>query len=51
MKALKVMESFLRWAYRKGVKIDIGVRPTNEEIRNGQDVWIEKAIEYILKYE
>lgn len=34
---------------RKGVKIDIEVRPTNQEIRNGQDVWIEKAIEYILK--
>ncbi|RHJ86575.1 S41 family peptidase [Parabacteroides sp. AM08-6] len=32
---------------RKGVKIDIEARPTNEEIRNGQDVWIEKAIQYI----
>ena len=32
---------------RKGVKIDIEARPTNEEIRNGQDVWIENAIRYI----
>ncbi|WP_106831374.1 S41 family peptidase [Parabacteroides pacaensis] len=32
---------------RKGVKIDIPVRPTPEEIRNGQDVWIESAIKYI----
>lgn len=34
---------------RKGVTIDIEVRPTNEEIRKGQDVWIEKAIEYIVQ--
>lgn len=34
---------------RKGIHIDIEARPTNEEIRNGQDVWMEKAIEYILK--
>jgi len=34
---------------RAGVKIDIHVRPTVDEIRNGQDVLIEKAIEYIDK--
>lgn len=32
---------------RKGVKIDIEVRPTIEQIRNGQDVLIEEAIKYI----
>lgn len=37
-----------RECQRKGVDIDIEVRPTVEEIRKGQDVWIEKAIEYIL---
>lgn len=34
---------------RQGVNIDIEARPTNEEIRKGQDVWIEKAIEYIME--
>lgn len=32
---------------RKGVKIDIPVSPTFEDIKNGRDVWIEKAIELI----
>ncbi|MDR1153609.1 MAG: hypothetical protein LBL04_02770 [Bacteroidales bacterium] len=32
---------------RTGVKIDIEVRPTVEDIRNKKDVLIEKAIEYI----
>jgi C-terminal processing protease CtpA/Prc len=34
---------------RKGVKIDIPVRPTPEEIRDGRDVWMEAAIQYILE--
>lgn len=32
---------------RKGVDLDIEIHPTTEEISTGQDVWIEKAIEYI----
>lgn len=32
---------------RKGVKIDIPVSPTPSEIKDGKDVWIEKAIDYI----
>lgn len=34
---------------RKGVDIDIEARSTAEQIRNGQDAVIEKAIEYITK--
>lgn len=34
---------------RKGVDIDREVRPTVEEIRNRQDVWIENAVAYILE--
>lgn len=32
---------------RKGIHIDLEARPTTSEIRNGQDVLIEKAIKYI----
>lgn len=32
---------------RKGVKIDIPIRETVEDIRDGKDVWMEKAIQYI----
>ena len=32
---------------RKGVKIDIPIRETVEDIRNGKDVWMEEAIQYI----
>jgi len=32
---------------RKGVKIDIPVSPTVNDIKEGRDVWIEKAIEII----
>jgi hypothetical protein len=32
---------------RKGVKIDIPVSPTADDIKAGRDVWIEKAIEII----
>lgn len=32
---------------RKGVKIDVPVSPTVEDIKQGRDVWIEKAIEII----
>lgn len=34
---------------RKGVKIDVIVSPTVDEIKAGRDVWIEKAIEIITK--
>lgn len=34
---------------RKGINIDIPVSPSVRDIREGRDVWIEKAIEYILK--
>lgn len=34
---------------RKGVKIDITARPTRQEIKEGRDVCMEKAIEYIVK--
>jgi C-terminal processing protease CtpA/Prc len=34
-------------AQRKGVKIDIPVKQTVEDIRNGRDVWMEKAIQFI----
>ncbi|MCD8179131.1 MAG: S41 family peptidase [Tannerellaceae bacterium] len=33
---------------RTGVKIDIEVRPTPEDLRKEKDVWIETAIQYIL---
>ncbi|MDR2955626.1 MAG: hypothetical protein LBV43_11145 [Prevotella sp.] len=38
-----------RWEIlqRKGVKIDVEVSPTVDDIREGRDVWIEKAIEII----
>lgn len=32
---------------RKGVKIDVPVSPTVDDIKAGRDVWIEKAIEII----
>ncbi|MFV0329281.1 MAG: S41 family peptidase [Dysgonomonas sp.] len=32
---------------RKGVKIDIPALPTIQDIKEGKDVWIERAIEYI----
>ena len=32
---------------RTGVKIDIPVKQTVEDIRKGRDMWMEKAIEYI----
>lgn len=32
---------------RKGVKIDIPVKETVEDIRDGKDVWMEEAIRYI----
>ena len=32
---------------RKGVKIDVQVSPTVDDIKQGKDVWIEKAIEVI----
>lgn len=32
---------------RKGVRIDIPIKETVEDIRNGKDVWMEKAIQYI----
>jgi C-terminal processing protease CtpA/Prc len=32
---------------REGLKIDIPVRPTVDEIREGKDVWVEAAIQYI----
>lgn len=32
---------------RRGVKIDIPVKETVEDIRDGKDVWIEEAIRYI----
>jgi len=33
---------------RTGVKIDIPVKQTVEDIRDGRDIWMEKAIEYLL---
>ena len=33
---------------RKGVKIDIPVKETVEDIRDGKDIWMEEAIHYIL---
>ncbi len=33
---------------RKGVKIDIEVKPTLNSIKEGRDLLIEKAIEYII---
>ncbi len=32
---------------RKGVKIDIPIRETVEDIRDGKDLWMEEAIRYI----
>ena len=32
---------------RKGVKIDIPIKETVEDIRDGKDVWMEEAIQYI----
>lgn len=32
---------------RKGVKIDVPVSPTVDDIKQGRDIWIEKAIEII----
>ncbi len=32
---------------RKGVKIDIPVKETLEDIRDGKDIWMEEAIRYI----
>lgn len=32
---------------RKGVKIDIPIKETFEDIRDGKDVWMEEAIRYI----
>lgn len=34
---------------RKGVKIDIPIFPTVQDIKEGKDIWIEKAIEYIVE--
>lgn len=36
---------------RAGIKIDIPVEQTAEDIENGEDMWIKKAIEYIQKEE
>ena len=33
---------------RKGVKIDITVKQTAEDIKNDKDLWMEEAIRYIL---
>ncbi len=32
---------------RSGITIDIKVTPTLQELKNGQDIWIEKALQYI----
>ncbi|MBK5722834.1 hypothetical protein JGH11_18335 [Dysgonomonas sp. Marseille-P4677] len=39
---------FWRQLQIKGVDIDVDVRPTTANIRDGRDIYIEKAIEYIV---
>lgn len=34
---------------RKGVKIDIPIKETMESIRDGKDLWMEEAIQYIIR--
>lgn len=45
--ALGAYYPYWKLCQRKGVDIDMEVLPTTEDISKGQDVWIEKAIEYI----
>ena len=33
---------------RRGVKIDIPIKETVEDIRDGRDIWMEEAIQYIV---
>lgn len=42
---------FPDWEQGQGLPIDIEANPTAQDIANGKDVWIEKAIEYIQNNE
>jgi len=34
---------------RRGVKIDVPIKETAEDIRDGRDIWMEEAIQYIVR--